>query len=115
METSLCARLFEAARALHWLGHNDTSTALTLLGRLCSLLEIEDTIELERYVQKRESCEGRGETYPPDWKQVNLMVSPTGEIHAIGGDRVGNGDTAYLGLEVIKKCWSKNSQRENSV
>lgn len=44
------------------------------------------------------------ESYPSEWARVVLMVSPAGEMHAIGGDReVGEGDTAYVGLERIKK------------
>jgi hypothetical protein len=42
------------------------------------------------------------EGYPSDWARVVLMVSPKGEMHAIGGDREpGEGDTPYIGLERI--------------
>ena len=44
------------------------------------------------------------ESYPSDWVKINLMVSPTGEFHAIGGDRIpGVGDQPYIGLERLNK------------
>ena len=43
------------------------------------------------------------EAYPNDWVRLSLMVGPSGEMHAIGGDRVpGDGDTPYVGLERLK-------------
>lgn len=43
------------------------------------------------------------ERYPKDWKRVVLMVSPTGEFHAIGGDREpGDGDMPCPGMERLK-------------
>jgi hypothetical protein len=43
------------------------------------------------------------EGYPQDWVKVVLMVSPRGEIHAVGGDRAeGVGDMPYIGFERIK-------------
>jgi len=46
-----------------------------------------------------------GEVYPQNWVNVNLMINPeTNEIHVIGGDReIGEGDTPYIGYEIIKK------------
>ena len=42
------------------------------------------------------------EGYPGNWAMATVMVSPQGEIHAIGGDRErGEGDTPYIGLERI--------------
>ena len=45
------------------------------------------------------------EGYPDNWINVNLMINPeTKEIHAISGDREpGEGDTPYIGLELIKE------------
>jgi len=45
------------------------------------------------------------ESYPKGWINADLMINPkTTEIHAIGGDREeGEGDTKYIGLEIIKK------------
>ena len=46
------------------------------------------------------------ENYPEGWAKVTLMVSPEGEMHAIGGDQ-GPGDPRadlpYTGLERIKE------------
>jgi hypothetical protein len=48
------------------------------------------------------------EEYPEDWARVVLMVSPDGEMNAIGGDREpGEGDAPYVGLERIKAYISK--------
>ena len=45
----------------------------------------------------------KSEDYPKDWARVELMVSPSGEMHAIAGDQEpGEGDRAYIGLERIK-------------
>lgn len=46
-----------------------------------------------------------GESYPKNWVNINLMINPeTNEIHAIGGNREeGEGDTKYIGYEIIKK------------
>lgn len=42
------------------------------------------------------------EGYPASWVRVSLRVSPSGEIHAIGGDRDGDeGDCQYPGLDRI--------------
>jgi len=44
------------------------------------------------------------EGYPSSWKKVTLMVSPTGELHAIGGDRApGDGDTEFYGLTLLQR------------
>lgn len=46
------------------------------------------------------------ESYPNSWARVVLMVSPTGEMHAIDGDREPGdplADLPYVGLERIKK------------
>ncbi len=45
------------------------------------------------------------ESYPTGWVKTTLMINPeTNEIHAIGGDREeGEGDTKYIGYEIIKK------------
>ena len=45
------------------------------------------------------------EGYPDNWINVVLMINKdTGEIHAIGGDRSeGDGDTRYIGLDLILK------------
>jgi len=43
------------------------------------------------------------ERYPDGWVRVELMISPDGEMHAIGGDRKeGLGDQPYIGLERMK-------------
>lgn len=46
-----------------------------------------------------------GESYPVKWININLMInSETNEINVIGGDREeGEGDTKYIGYEIIKK------------
>jgi hypothetical protein len=45
------------------------------------------------------------ENYIPGWVRLELMVSPEGEMHAIGGERgPGEGDTPYIGLERIKSA-----------
>ncbi len=45
------------------------------------------------------------EQYPDDWARVDLMVSPDGEMHAIGGEREHpNCDSAYVGLERIQNA-----------
>jgi len=46
------------------------------------------------------------EGYPAGWARVVLMVSPDGsEANAVGGDREpGDGDTAYIGLERMKRA-----------
>ena len=44
-------------------------------------------------------------SYPKDWARVTLMVSPTGEMHAVDGDRDPGDpqcDLAYTGFERIK-------------
>jgi hypothetical protein len=46
------------------------------------------------------------ETYPPHWAKVTLMVSPTGEMHAIAGDRADGDpstDLPYIGLQRIEE------------
>jgi hypothetical protein len=44
------------------------------------------------------------ERYPSSWAKVTLMVSPKGEMHAIGGDQeLGEGDMPYIGLDRIKE------------
>lgn len=48
------------------------------------------------------------ESYPPSWKRVELMVSPGGEFHAIGGDREpGDGDMPCPGMERLKARFEK--------
>jgi len=47
----------------------------------------------------------RNEGYPLDWARIELMVSPTGEMHAIGGDRAAGdpaADLPFVGLERIR-------------
>lgn len=52
------------------------------------------------------------ESYPPNWKRVDLMVSPGGEFHAIGGDREpGEGDQPWLGMERLKARFER-AERE---
>ena len=41
-----------------------------------------------RYVTSDDS-----EVYPSDWKKVDLMVSPEGTFHPVGGDRDGPPET----------------------
>lgn len=58
------------------------------------------------------------EGYPPDWAHVSLMVSPTGEIHAIGGEQTGAdplADNPYTGLERIKRFWTQNAATAKPV
>lgn len=50
------------------------------------------------------------ESYPKDWARVTLMVSPTGEMHAIAGDRAPGdplADLPYIGLERIKARYTR--------
>lgn len=59
---------------------------------------------------------GEEERYPSDWKKVILMVSPEGEMHAIGGDRdPGQGDQPYVGLERIKSTHISKSIPKTEV
>jgi hypothetical protein len=54
------------------------------------------------------SVQGPSEGCPSNWAKVVMMVSPKGEMHAVGGDREpGHGDMPYVGLERIKSCKSK--------
>jgi hypothetical protein len=43
------------------------------------------------------------EGFPPDWVRVDLMVSPSGEVEAIGGDRLlQTPNQLYVGLERLR-------------
>lgn len=56
------------------------------------------------------------ERYPKDWKRVELMVSPTGEFHAVGGDREpGDGDMPYPGMERLKARLGDPQGEHNTV
>ena len=46
------------------------------------------------------------ESYPKGWAKITLMVSPEGEMHAIGGEQAPGdprADKPYIGLERIKE------------
>lgn len=45
------------------------------------------------------------EKYPENWVSLNLMVNKdNGEFHVVSGDKLpGEGDTPYIGLEVLNK------------
>ena len=67
----------------------------------------EGGLTIEYHDEGREAEEAKlhaaEEAYPPSWVRVDLMVSPTGEMRAIGGEREdGEGDVPYIGLERIK-------------
>ncbi len=50
------------------------------------------------------------ESYPKTWAKQTLMVSPSGEMHAIDGERATGdprADLPYIGLERIKARISK--------
>lgn len=54
-----------------------------------------------------------GESYAPGWARVVLMVSPAGEMHAVGGDQESGpkgAEMPYIGLERILRRLSANSQ-----
>jgi NTP pyrophosphatase (non-canonical NTP hydrolase) len=57
------------------------------------------------------------ESYPTGWVKATLMINPkTNEIHAIGGDREeGEGDTKYIGFEIIKKLIKGYSFRDYQI
>jgi NTP pyrophosphatase (non-canonical NTP hydrolase) len=57
------------------------------------------------------------ESYPVGWVKATLMInSKTNEIHAIGGDREeGEGDTKYIGFEIIKELIKDYSFKEYQI
>ena len=56
------------------------------------------------------------ERYPSSWAKVTLMVSPKGEMHAIGGDQeLGEGDMPYIGLDRIKERLKDTSPQRTWV
>ncbi len=57
------------------------------------------------------------ESYPDGWVKLNLTINPeTKEMHVLGGDREpGEGDTEYIGFEIIKKMINGYSFRDYQV
>src|SRR5690349_2502395 len=53
----------------------------------------------------------QNESYPADWKRVTVIVSPSGNIHALSGDRDGapGTDASYPALEQILK-WKRTAK-----
>lgn len=73
----------------------------------------EGAAELKRLSELASARCSANEGYPPTWARVVLMVSPTGELHAIGGDvPCPIGDAVYTGLDRIKRYWKYNSPNE---
>ena len=56
--------------------------------------------------------EEKSESYSKQWVKADLMVNTqTNEIHAVGGDREpGEGDTPYIGYEVIKRLIKRENK-----
>jgi len=94
---------------------------LSLICEHCGT-KIEDILNWEniydwvkRGIERKKKRNPAVEGYPKGWINANLMINPeTKEIHCIGGDREpGEGDTAYIGFDLIKD-WINNPRNKLS-
>jgi hypothetical protein len=122
----------ETARELEREVASYRRTANELAVRVAKAESDLDRAVRDRDARAREACtfEGRQgcsfvpseiearEGYPPDWVRVDLMVSPAGEMHAIGGKRADGdplADLPFIGLERIKEAAHVKYNEKNFV